>query len=155
MVGWRCSDACTIGAVVVCSRSVRAQAAVVVCADFVSIHTTTAAVLTDTNAGARSRAWQAARFRASGSSSPPFCPPHRRRVRCCTTTRARSPPRHPHRRGLLLPERLPRACPLVRRALAYDVRRGAGGVGAHVRDAACYVCWAFARAYSPKVSGEV
>ncbi|CAN0583774.1 unnamed protein product, partial [Ectocarpus sp. 12 AP-2014] len=55
------------------------------------------------------------------------------------------------RRGLLLPERLPRACPLVRRALAYDVRRGAGGVGAHVRDAACYVCWAFARAYSPRV----
>ncbi|CAM9573000.1 unnamed protein product, partial [Laminaria digitata] len=57
------------------------------------------------------------------------------------------------RRGLLLPERLPRACPLVRRALAYDVRRGAGGVGAHVRDAACYVCWAFARAYSPTVLG--
>lgn len=55
------------------------------------------------------------------------------------------------RRGLLLPERLARAGPLVTRALQYDVRRGAGGVGAHVRDAACYVCWAFARAYSPKV----
>ncbi|CAM9733282.1 unnamed protein product, partial [Sphacelaria rigidula] len=55
------------------------------------------------------------------------------------------------RRGLLLPERLPRACPVVRRALAYDVRRGAGGVGSHVRDAACYVCWAFARAYAPQV----
>jgi hypothetical protein len=24
-------------------------------------------------------------------------------------------------------------------------------VGAHVRDSACYVCWAFARAYAPKV----
>lgn len=24
-------------------------------------------------------------------------------------------------------------------------------VGAHVRDAACYVCWAFARAYSPVI----
>lgn len=24
-------------------------------------------------------------------------------------------------------------------------------VGAHVRDAACYVCWAFARAYSPDI----
>ena len=30
-----------------------------------------------------------------------------------------------------------------------QVRRGAHSVGAHVRDAACYVCWAFARAYAP------
>jgi hypothetical protein len=55
------------------------------------------------------------------------------------------------RRGLLLPERLPSAVPIVVRALGYDVRRGAGSVGSHVRDAACYVCWAFARAYSPAV----
>ena len=33
----------------------------------------------------------------------------------------------------------------------YDERRGCFSVGAHVRDAACYVCWAFARAYSPQV----
>lgn len=26
-------------------------------------------------------------------------------------------------------------------------------VGAHVRDAAAYVCWAFARAYSPEALG--
>ena len=37
------------------------------------------------------------------------------------------------------------------KALAYDDRRGNFSVGAHVRDAACYVCWAFARAYEPKV----
>ena len=28
---------------------------------------------------------------------------------------------------------------------------GHNSVGAHVRDAACYVCWAFSRAYSPQV----
>ena len=31
------------------------------------------------------------------------------------------------------------------------MRRGQHSVGSHVRDAACYVCWAFARAYSPSV----
>ncbi|KAL0043717.1 hypothetical protein WJX82_009809 [Trebouxia sp. C0006] len=34
------------------------------------------------------------------------------------------------------------------KALQYDVRRGPHSVGAHVRDAAAYVCWAFARAYT-------
>ena len=33
----------------------------------------------------------------------------------------------------------------------YDERRGSFSVGSHVRDAACYVCWAFARAYDPAV----
>lgn len=33
-------------------------------------------------------------------------------------------------------------------ALHYDVRRGPHSVGSHVRDAAAYVTWAFARAYS-------
>lgn len=54
------------------------------------------------------------------------------------------------RRGSLLPGRLGLAVPVVTRALRYDVRRGQASVGAHVRDAACYVCWAFARAYSPQ-----
>ena len=40
---------------------------------------------------------------------------------------------------------------MVLSALVYDERRGCFSVGAHVRDAACYVCWAFARAYSPQV----
>lgn len=40
--------------------------------------------------------------------------------------------------------------PVVLRALAYDELRGNFSVGAHVRDAACYVCWAFARAYEPQ-----
>eukprot|EP01084_Bolivina_argentea_P309179 534770_1 len=55
------------------------------------------------------------------------------------------------RRGLLLPQKLVSAIPIVVKALGYDVRSGATSVGANVRDAACYVCWAFARAYSRKV----
>ncbi|XP_038066750.1 tubulin-specific chaperone D-like [Patiria miniata] len=54
------------------------------------------------------------------------------------------------RRGLLLPERLPVVVPVVLKALAYDEKKGSCSVGAHVRDAACYVCWAFARAYDPE-----
>ena len=41
--------------------------------------------------------------------------------------------------------------PHVAEALTYDVRRGPHSVGAHVRDAAAYVCWAFARA--PRAGG--
>jgi len=55
------------------------------------------------------------------------------------------------RRGLLLPSRLGAVVPLVLRALLFDVRTGTHSVGAHVRDAACYVIWAFARAYAPDV----
>lgn len=55
------------------------------------------------------------------------------------------------RRGLLLPARLGEVVPVVVRAIGYDVRRGQHSVGTHVRDASCYVCWAFARAYAPSV----
>ncbi len=55
------------------------------------------------------------------------------------------------RRGLLLPMRLSQVVPFVVQALRFDVRKGSASVGAHVRDAACYVCWAFARAYAPVV----
>ncbi|KAF0738797.1 hypothetical protein Ae201684P_008914 [Aphanomyces euteiches] len=53
------------------------------------------------------------------------------------------------RRCVLLPERLPEAVRVIGLALMYDVRRGAHSIGAHVRDAACYACWSFARAYEP------
>ncbi|KAL9833742.1 tubulin-specific chaperone D [Geothlypis trichas] len=53
------------------------------------------------------------------------------------------------RRGLLLPSRIPDVVPVMLKALTYDEKRGACSVGANVRDAACYVCWAFARAYEP------
>lgn len=55
------------------------------------------------------------------------------------------------RRGLLLPHRLDDVMPLVVKAVYYSLRRGNRNVGAHVRDAACYTFWAFARAYSPNV----
>lgn len=55
------------------------------------------------------------------------------------------------RRGLLLPTRLAETIKAVLLALQYDVRRGSNSVGQHVRDAACYMCWAFARAYAPQV----
>jgi len=55
------------------------------------------------------------------------------------------------RRGLLLPSRLGDVVPRIVRAVHYDRRRGPTSVGAHVRDAACYTYWAFARAYSPSV----
>ena len=55
------------------------------------------------------------------------------------------------RRGLLLPHRLGDVIPHVVKAVHYEVRRGNSYVGAHVRDAACYTFWAFARAYSPQI----
>ena len=55
------------------------------------------------------------------------------------------------RRGLLLPKRLDTVTPIIVKAIQYDVKRGQHSVGAHVRDAACYTCWAFARAYDPSV----
>ncbi|XP_041434665.1 tubulin-specific chaperone D-like isoform X2 [Xenopus laevis] len=54
------------------------------------------------------------------------------------------------RRGLLLPSRLPDVVPLILKALVYDEKRGACRVGSNVREAACYVCWAFAQAYEPQ-----
>lgn len=52
------------------------------------------------------------------------------------------------RRGLLMPSRLPEVVPVILSALNYDVIKGYTSVGAHIRDAACYVCWSFARAYN-------
>jgi len=75
------------------------------------------------------------------------------------------------RRGLLLPQRLSLVVPVVVKAMQvslfitikiprevfhlaffqYDVKKGQHSVGAHVRDAACYTSWAFARAYAPSI----
>lgn len=55
------------------------------------------------------------------------------------------------RRGLLLPNRLKETIPWILRGLKFDLKRGSHSIGAHVRDACCYVCWAFARAYAPEI----
>lgn len=55
------------------------------------------------------------------------------------------------RRGLLLPDRLNVVIPFVEKAIQFDILKGQHSIGSHVRDAACYVCWAFSRAYSPMV----
>ncbi|XP_022244717.1 tubulin-specific chaperone D-like [Limulus polyphemus] len=55
------------------------------------------------------------------------------------------------RRGILLPQYLEKVVPVILKALVYDEVRGNFSVGAHIRDAACYVCWSFARAYSPEI----
>lgn len=51
----------------------------------------------------------------------------------------------------MLPERLASYVKVLEKALLYDVNRGNHTVGANVRDAACYVVWSFARAYSPDI----
>jgi len=55
------------------------------------------------------------------------------------------------RRGLLLPARLDEFVPVLEKALVYDINLGNHSVGAHVRDAACYVVWSFSRAYAPDI----
>uniref|UniRef100_A0A8D8I1B7 Tubulin-specific chaperone D n=1 Tax=Culex pipiens TaxID=7175 RepID=A0A8D8I1B7_CULPI len=55
------------------------------------------------------------------------------------------------KRGLLLPSRLPEIVPLLLQALVYDEIQGYRAVGQNIRDAACYMSWAFARAYHPTV----
>lgn len=54
------------------------------------------------------------------------------------------------KRGLLLPYRLRELVPLLMQALFYDEMKGYMSVGQHIRDSACYMCWAFARAYNPE-----
>ncbi|KHN88156.1 Tubulin-specific chaperone D [Toxocara canis] len=53
------------------------------------------------------------------------------------------------RRGYLLPERLPHITPVLLKALVFEERQGRHALGANVRDAACYICWALARAFRP------
>ncbi|XP_011495321.1 PREDICTED: tubulin-specific chaperone D [Ceratosolen solmsi marchali] len=55
------------------------------------------------------------------------------------------------RRGLLLPYRLEIIIPLVIKGLQFDEPRSHGPIGSIIRDAACFVCWSFARAFEPNV----
>ena len=50
-----------------------------------------------------------------------------------------------------MPNRLANFVPILEKALVFDVNLGNHSVGAGVRDAACYVVWSFARAYTPDI----
>lgn len=50
-----------------------------------------------------------------------------------------------------MPERIASFIPILDEALTYDINLGNHSVGSNVRDAACYVVWSFARAYSPEI----
>ncbi|KAE9554096.1 hypothetical protein FO519_002685 [Halicephalobus sp. NKZ332] len=52
-------------------------------------------------------------------------------------------------RGCILPERLPIVMDLISKALIFEDDARATAV--NVRDAACYICWAFARGFEPKL----
>lgn len=51
------------------------------------------------------------------------------------------------RHGLILEEKLGDVIEVVSRAIIYDKIKGSSVIGAHVREGACYVCWAMARTY--------
>jgi hypothetical protein len=55
------------------------------------------------------------------------------------------------RRGLLLPENLSRIIHILKKGLVFEVAQGTYTTGANVRDAACYVAWAFSRAFEPEI----
>ncbi|XP_066583145.1 tubulin-specific chaperone D [Prorops nasuta] len=55
------------------------------------------------------------------------------------------------KRGLLLPHRLDDVIPVVLQALVFDEPRAYGAIGYLIRDAACYICWSFPRAYDPHI----
>ncbi|KAJ1840446.1 hypothetical protein LPJ73_006422, partial [Coemansia sp. RSA 2703] len=55
------------------------------------------------------------------------------------------------RKGLISPQALEDIVPWVVRGLSYEIQRGDYSVGSNVRDAACYVMWAFARMPNPEI----
>lgn len=55
------------------------------------------------------------------------------------------------RHGLILEDKLAQVIKVVDKAIVFDRIKGCTTVGAHVREAACYVCWAMARAYEDHV----
>lgn len=55
------------------------------------------------------------------------------------------------RKGILIEEKLQQVIKATVSGLVYDVKRGTSSRGAHVRDAACYVTWSFARSFRPEI----
>ena len=55
------------------------------------------------------------------------------------------------KRGMILPDKLQKLIPYLEKALLFEVNKGTFCSGSNVRDSACYVVWALARAYQSKV----
>lgn len=55
------------------------------------------------------------------------------------------------RHGLILEEKIGDVIKVVSKAIIYDKIKGSSPIGAHVREGACYVCWAMARTYEDQL----
>lgn len=55
------------------------------------------------------------------------------------------------KRGMILPDKLEKLIPFLEKALVFEVNKGTFCSGSIVRDSACYVVWALARAYQSKI----
>ena len=55
------------------------------------------------------------------------------------------------KRGMILPERLNDLIPYLEKALLFEINKGTFCTGSNVRDAACYIVWALARAFTTDI----
>ena len=55
------------------------------------------------------------------------------------------------KRGMILPERLAELIPYLEKALLFETDKGTFVTGSNVRDSACYIVWALARAFTTEI----
>ena len=55
------------------------------------------------------------------------------------------------KRGMILPERLVELIPYLEKALLFEIDKGTFVTGSNVRDSACYIVWALARAFTTDI----
>ena len=55
------------------------------------------------------------------------------------------------KRGMILPERLAELIPYLEKALLFETDKGTFVTGSNVRDSACYIVWALARAFTTDI----
>ena len=55
------------------------------------------------------------------------------------------------KRGMILPERLAELIPYLEKALLFEIDKGTFVTGSNVRDSACYIVWALARAFTTDI----
>ena len=55
------------------------------------------------------------------------------------------------KRGMILPERLVELIPHLEKALLFEIDKGTFVTGSNVRDSACYIVWALARAFTTDI----